>query len=704
MEEMDKKLQEFSLEDIMREFSDNPEGLDMLDGEFEKTPPAAPETPEQPPEPPVPIVPASTPAAQNMGDTQVLPHIPEDTRVLPKLPADTIRMEPVKAPVERNVTMEQTQRLGSVAQPQSRRPGKPEPFSGDWEPEYEQPMGDYVPPQPIVFQPRSRLRELKRKLIAGPEKRFYELSELGVGKLQVAMVLGIIVVLLSAGATVLYELNMVQPDRMKLMVFGQFFAMLVSALLGVYQLMEGLGDLFRLRISLNTLLVVTFGVCIADSVLCLQELRVPCCAAFSLQVVMSLWSAYHKRTAEMNQMDSLRKAVRLDRLSHVPDYYEGRPGIVRDEGQVEDFMDSYSKPTTPERVVSVYCVLAILAAAAAGVMGGILHGTGAGIQAAAVTLLAAAPASFFVAQSRPAALLSKRLHALGTVLCGWQGVRNLAKKAVFPLSHEDLFPQGTSKMNGVKFYGSRDPDQVVAYTAALICANGGGLVPLFEQLLESRNGRHYDAENLQSYGQGGVGGEVCGEPVLVGVLSFMKEMGVEIPEGTRVNQAVYAAVDGELCGVFAITYERDYGAAAGLRTLCSYGGLRNILITEDFMLTDSFIRGKFGVRKRRVRFPDQQTRRELREVEPLPEAPALALMTKEGLAPMAYAVTGARVLRTATVWGTTIHLLAGLLGMGMMLVLTYYGALHLLTPANMFLYELVWLVPGLLITEWARSV
>ena len=283
-------------------------------------------------------------------------------------------------------------------------------------------------------------------------------------------------------------------------------------------------------------------------------------------------------------------------------------------------------------------------------------------------------------------------------------VRTIEKKVAFPLSHENLFPAGTSKMNGVKFYGSREPDQVVAYATALITANGGGLVPLFEQLLESRNGRHYDTENLRSYGAGGIGGEVCGEAVLVGVLSFMKDMGVEIPEGIRVNQAVYVAIDGELSGLFAITYEQDQSAAAGLRTLCSYRGVKTVMITEDFMLTESFIRGKFSVRTRRVAFPDQETRQSLRELSPDEEAPALALMTVEGLAPMAYAVTGARTLRTACIWGTAIHLVAGLLGMTMMLVLTWYGSLHLLTPANMFLYELVWLIPGLLITEWTRSV
>ena len=607
MEDKNKKPQEFSLEDILLEFGDHPA----------HTPTAEPDpAPVQDPEP-APIIPVENAQPEGMGDT----------RVLPRISGDTIAMDPVKVVRPQPKTMEQTQRIGPVEAPQPELPKKPEPFSGDWEPEYEQPMGNYVPPQPIIFHPKSRLRELKRKLIAGPEKRYYELAEQGVGKLQIAMILSLIVVLLSVGATVMYELNLVQPDRMKLMVFGQFFALMVSALLGAYQLMEGVGDLFRLRISLNTLMVVTFGVCVADGVLCLQELRVPCCAAFGLQVTMSLWSAYQKRTTEMGQMDTLRKAVRLDRLSAVPDYYEGRPGILRDEGQVEDFMDSYARPTNPERVVSVYCVLAILAAVAAGVMGGMRHGISAGIQAASVTLLAAAPASFFVAQSRPWALLEKRLHSLGTVLCGWRGVKGLAKKIVFPLSHENLFPGGTSKMNGVKFYGTRDPDQVVAYTTAMITANGGGLVPLFEQLLDSRSGRHYDAQNLRSYGEGGIGGEVCGEPVLVGVLSFMKDMGVEIPEGIRVNQAVYTAIDGELCGLFAITYERDQGAAAGLRTLCSYGGLKNVLVTEDFMLTESFIRGKFGVRTRRIVFPDQDARQTLRTVEPDEEAPALALMT-----------------------------------------------------------------------------
>ena len=168
-----------------------------------------------------------------------------------------------------------------------------------------------VPPAPIVFDPRAKLRELKRKLVAGPEKRYYELTELGVIKLQIAILLCLIVVAVSAGAGVLYSLDMIPENRMRLMVFGQVFAMLLGALLGSYQMLEGLADLFRGKFTANTLLTCTFFACCADAYFCLQELRVPLCAAFTLEVMMSLWGTYHRRTTEMGMMDTMRKASRL---------------------------------------------------------------------------------------------------------------------------------------------------------------------------------------------------------------------------------------------------------------------------------------------------------------------------------------------------------------------------------------------------------
>ena len=614
---------------------------------------------------------------------------------------DTIRLDEVqRAAEERNAEEPAPEETQTPPEEQPEQDAFPE----NWEPVYEKPMGDYVPPEPIIFRPRSRLRELKKQLVAGPEKRYYELSEMGIGGLQLAIFCNLLIVLLAVGSTVMYGLGMVPESRMKFLIFFQVLVMLVAGLLGSYRLIDGGADLLKGKFTLNSMLMLTFLACCADGVFCLLEQKVPCCAAFSLEMLMCQWSTYHKRVAELGQMDTLRKATRLDGIVREPDYYEGRAGILRRECDLGDFMEANAQTPTPERILSVYAFIAFLISVVVGVIACLLHGMVLGVRAMACAMLASVPAACFIVISRPLALVERRLHKVGTVICGWRGVRELSKSVVFPLGDRDLFPAGAAKMNGVKFFSDRDPDQVVAYATALISADGSGLAPLFVQLLESRNGHHYDAQNLQYYGNGGIGGEVCGEPVLMGVLPFMQEMGVEMSEGTRVNQAMYVAIDGVLCGVFAITYGKINTAAAGLSTLCSYRKLTPVLVSGDFMLTESFLRSKFGVNTRRMAFPPRAERPALASREPDIRTPVQAMTTREGLASFAYAVTGSRALRTAWNVGMVTMLIGGILGAVMMVVLAILGVENLLHPMNLMLYQLIWLIPGVLITEWTRNV
>ena len=181
-------------------------------------------------------------------------------------------------------------------------------------------------------------------------------------------------------------------------------------------------------------------------------------------------------------------------------------------------------------------------------------------------------------------------------------------------------------------------------------------------------------------------------------------MGVEVPEGTRVSQAVYVAIDGVFSGVFALSYNKVKASAAGLTTLCAYRGLTPVLTDSNFMLSESFLRSKFGVNTRRIAFPDRVVRQQLAELTPEEGKPASAMTTKDGLASLAYAVTGSRALRSASILGVVIHMLGGILGLLIVMALIAVNALHLMTPANLLLYELIWLIPGILITEWTRII
>ena len=693
---MDEQEQAFTLEDIMKEFGD-PAQEELIPQE-EAVPQE--ETFEEEP-------------AQAPDDvTQEIPEEPEEAQQDAFAAGDTIRMDAVKFG---KGTVHNAQPVDDELDAAPQIPvqeEQTEPFSEEWEPEYEQPIAEYVPPRPILIHPRSKIRELKRKLVAGPEKQYYILLEQGLSKLQAAIFFCGLVALISAGATAVYAAGMVGPNRTKLMIFGQLLAMLICALLGSYQLLEGLADLKNKRFSLNTLLAFSFLFCVIDGVLCLQDLRVPCCAAFGLQMTMSLWSAYQRRNTKLGQLDTMRKATHLEGIGLQADYCEDGAGLLRGEGRVEDFMDHYASPSRLSKVLSVYAVAALCVSVALGIAAGVLHGisTGViggistGVQVAAVTLLVSMPASIFVTVSRPLAVLERRLHRLGAVICGWQGIEGLSQKAVFPITHDDLFPGTAVKLNGVKFYGDRESDQVVAYCAALISADAGALKLIFEHLLESRNGVHYSVEHFNAYENGGIGGEINGEPVLVGTLDFLKQMGVEVPSGIRLHDAVGVSIDGQMCGLFALTYETLRSAGAGLQTLCGYRKLRPILVCGDFMLTQEFISTKFSVREKKVIFPEQSVRAALQAKTLEPDSSILAISTGNGLAPIAYCVTGARTAKKACTAGVIVHMIGGIVGIAMMVVLAVLGARELLTPLNMLLYQLVWMVPGLLITEWTRTI
>lgn len=689
----EKEKQSFDLEDIIKEFGGTPKAEPP---EIVTEQPSQQELPQQ-----------EVPQEQPEEDLQATRRIEPVQADSPgeEVSGDTIRLDGL-----RQSFTQQIHRTEAVEDMHTQRIWEPEdtihaePFTEQWEPEYEQPMGEYVPPKPIEFRPRSRLHEMKRKLMEGPEKRFYELSEKGVGRLQAAIFLSLLVVLIAAISTVMYAFDMVQENRLRLMVFGQFLAMLVSALLGSFQLIDGFADLGKKKFTLNTLLAVTFLVCCVDGILCLRQLRVPCCAAFSLEVTMSLWNTYQCRSREMSQMDTMRKAVRLDGVVACPDYLDGKTGLLRKEGQVEDFMDSYAQLPNPEKKLHIYALVAACVAFAIGIAAGVMNGFSAGVQVTAVSLLAAVPATAFICQSRPAWILERRLHRLGTVLCGWQGIEGLSGKAVFPVTYGDLYPANAVRLNGVKYFGTREPDQVVAYTTAVITAADCGLADLFAQVLDSHNGRHYDAFNLESYENGGMSGVVEGETVLIGSVLFMKERNIEVPENARMSSAVYVAIDAELSGLFAVSYEKTQSAAAGLSTLTAYRNLQCVLTSSDFMLTHGFLHSKFGIKPKRFLLPEHSVRAELQQRELEPDTATLLMTTALGLAPIAYGVTGARVLRSTCRLGTVLHIVGGVIGLSIMILLVVLGALELLTPANMFLYQLIWMIPALLITEWTRSI
>ena len=235
--------------------------------------------------------------------------VSDDTDPLPQIPAEAYEeREPEDAaPADADVPLDSSAPADEVP-PEHLPPEEEAPESPAREPE-EAPQEEESP-KAIPLSRSEQLRELKRKLVAGPEKLYYKLSGEGVGKLQVAMILNFIILMLCCIAVFLYTKGAVPASRNKLMVYTQVLAMMVSGLLGIGIIMDGIDDLLHLHYSPNTALAVTFFACMADAWFSLDEQRVPFCSAFVLEMSLAMLANYHRRTTELAQLDTRRKIGR----------------------------------------------------------------------------------------------------------------------------------------------------------------------------------------------------------------------------------------------------------------------------------------------------------------------------------------------------------------------------------------------------------
>ena len=205
---------DFDLEDILKEFSDTPPEANAP----EEPPAQAPSAPEEAPQP-EPVPENQEPEAQSESPVEESAPVSDDA---------TVRFDPVapeaapEAPTAQDPSVSSDDTI--VAEPVAE--GAPKAAESSL------PEEEVFIPSPSVFTPRSRLRELKKKLVAGPEKRYYVLSEQGVGKLQVAILVCLGLVALCAAMTSLFSIGQLPASRLRLVIFTQVLAMMISGQIG----------------------------------------------------------------------------------------------------------------------------------------------------------------------------------------------------------------------------------------------------------------------------------------------------------------------------------------------------------------------------------------------------------------------------------------------------------------------------------------
>lgn len=267
---------------------------------------------------------------------------------------------------------------------------------------------------------------------------------------------------------------------------------------------------------------------------------------------------------------------------------------------------------------------------------------------------------------------------------------------------QELFPRGAVALNGLKVYNDFRVDQMISYTATAISACESSLMPLFDNLMQEQGGHLMAVENFRTYEGGGVGAEIHGDVVLVGSLSFMRLMGISMPNGTNLKQAIYTAVNGALAGVIAVNYTPAVSVTAALQAIVRSQRVSPVFAVTDFIVSPAMLHHKFKVPSERLEFPGMAERTRLAQLAETPDASdaCAALLTRTTFAAYTDTVLGARSLISVVRVGIAVGLACGLLGLLLMSFLAYVGAVTVATATNLLLFSIIWMIPSLLVTSW----
>ena len=671
------ELEEYSLEEIMREFGGWSDWSEKDTGLTPPAPPepeAPPEIPEaQKPEPEPQEPPQAEPAAEAGGDTIRFAPVQEPEPEPPRI--WTYKGEPTPqdaAPEDRD-----TRR---AAQKQRRRDER------------------FAKKQARMKQQRARRMEKPERVFPSPEAAYQ--AYCGKSSLRLRLLASLVLFLASAVMLALCNYTVQGVDfsgKTRLITILMLAFMLLQAVLSYDVLALGVLRALQMRFDHLSLLALLTLSCTADTLFAIPAGRIPFCPVVSLALLTALWAQLLHITAKRRSMKTVCSmpspvaAVREEKAWH------GKDCIFRTAGDREAFVLQLELPDATRRVMRVYAPAAAGVTLALAVLTA-LRADGSFFWAWTAMLAAGYPLGVLIAYPRPFAFCAKRLLRRGAAVAGWQGAKNLSGECELIITDADLFPPDNVTLNGMKIYSDRSVTQIVGYATAVVETAGSGLVPLFREIQASQNGRHYSVETFRRYEGGGLGAELQGDVVLMGSLAFMKLMRVRMPEGAGLKQAVYLAINSELAAVFALHYAPDAGAQSSLHAATHSGALIPMLATRDFMITPQFLKHRYKLPPERIEFPTVEERARLSSPEAVRDPRQGAMMARGGFQNFVAAVTGARMLHSAARGAAGVAVLGGVIGILVLFFLTFIGSVQAVSAWNLLIFALLWLLPSLLLT------
>lgn len=469
--------------------------------------------------------------------------------------------------------------------------------------------------------------------------------------------------------------------------------MMISVMFcGLDIITTGIMSIVRFKLHASALIVVSCLLCMIDAFLSaasVSEKVVPFCVIPALTIAFTLLGSVMNARSNKIILNTAAASKHPYVVTAESELSGGDITLVKGRKPIDGIVRRTEEDGPDESVFGVLTPYFVVAALVLSIIAAVISKSfssfahilsGIFVCAAPIAMLLTFPLPFFIS--------IKSLIRSGSTIAGWSGLYDIGKAKHLIVTDGDLFPKGCVKISRTRVFAGMEPERIISFAGSIISASGSAMVHPFAELMRKAGGGLMPVEAFSVHESGGLTAMIDGEDVYCGNAAFMRLMGDILPEKYVLNNGVYIAVAGVICGVFEMEYITSDAVKSALEELV--GSDRHaIFAVRDFNITPSMLSVKFDMPTDGFDFPPYSERYAISGAEPSEASKPAALISREGLSALVSLADHGKMLFSRIRLSVMLSVVSAVIGMLVMFILSLSALPSVVTALS---YLLAWLL------------
>lgn len=469
--------------------------------------------------------------------------------------------------------------------------------------------------------------------------------------------------------------------------------MMISVMFcGLDIITTGIMSIVRFKLHASALIAISCLLCMIDAFLSaasVSEKVVPFCVIPALTIAFTLLGSVMNARSNKIILNTAAASKHPYVVTAEAELSGGDITLVKGRKPLDGIVRRTEEDGPDESVFGVLTPYFVVAALVLSIIAAVISKSfssfahilsGIFVCAAPIAMLLTFPLPFFIS--------IKSLIRSGSTIAGWSGLYDIGKAKHLIVTDGDLFPKGCVKISRTRVFAGMEPERIISFAGSIISASGSAMVHPFAELMRKAGGGLMPVEAFSVHESGGLTAMIDGEDVYCGNAAFMRLMGVILPEKYVLNNGVYIAVAGVICGVFEMEYITSDAVKSALEELV--GSDRHaIFAVRDFNITPSMLSVKFDMPTDGFDFPPYSERYAISGAEPSEASKPAALISREGLSALVSLADHGKMLFSRIRLSVMLSVVSAVIGMLVMFILSLSALPSVVTALS---YLLAWLL------------